>query len=82
MAYKVYTMYCGALNGELVLGHLFSRARDVRSSVASMFHEHRTTLGDCPACKDPKGGWTCAAKQGWRVVPVIIMQRSDWALHR
>lgn len=77
-----YTMFCGELNGELVLGHLFSRSRDVRSSVASMYHEHRMTLAECPACKDRHSGWTPARKEGWRVVPVVVEKRSEWLKRR
>ena len=33
----IYVMYCGALNGEIVLAHIKPRAWEVRSSVADLF---------------------------------------------
>ena len=55
-------MFCGALNGDLIGGHINSSAKGVRHSVGEMFSPHCPTLI----------GWKEAMKEGWRVVPVRV----------
>lgn len=57
-----YRMFCGELDGQLVLSYIDHRADDVRYKLA---------VNAEPGKPYPEG-WKAAKKNGWRVVPVNV----------